>query len=304
MTSVLVTGGTSSPGMRLLDLLREAGETVHAIVRSDVADAAVRERGASPVRLDFASGSRPPAGTADVLIHLAGVSHAAAADRLARTWGCDAAVCVSSASATVVGHPLAERVRAWEGELLDSSVQWRIVRPTMIFGSERDRNLRWLTRLLHRLPACPRFTGGGLIQPVFVDDVVAAIWEAARRTHDGDNELPRTIPYGGIRQMTFGALCQDISEHQKLRRLPVPVPVGMLCAVSRLTGADRRGRLGHAVSMLTTTRVVESPFNVGLEYVPTSWPVALDVALGRYEWPRRGGSPPPSGCGPQKKEST
>lgn len=290
MTSVLVTGGTSSPGLILLDILREAADRVHAVVRSEGAAATVGKRGGTPVYHDLAAGTGPPSGSADVLVHLAGVSHAAAADRLARAWGCRAAVCVSSASATVEGHPLAQRLQSWEEELFGSSVRWCVVRPTMIFGSPRDRNVRLLTRALHRLPGCPRFTGGGLIQPVFVDDVAAAVWEAARRTHDGDETLLRTIPYGGTRQMTFGGLCEDICEHQELRRLPVPIPVGMLGKLSRLTGSDRRGRFGHAVSMLTTTRVVASPLDVGLRHVPRPWPVALDIALSRYARPQTGGS--------------
>ena len=96
----------------------------------------------------------------------------------------------------------------------------------MIFESRSDRNLRLLTRVLHRLPARPRFTGGGLIQPAFVDDVAAAVWEAARRTRDGDETLPRTIPYGGTRQMTFGALYEDICEHQELRDCLSPYQSG------------------------------------------------------------------------------
>lgn len=282
MTSILVTGGTSSAGLLLLDLVRQAGDRVHAVVRSDTAGAAVLERGATRVHHDLAGGMAPPAGSADVLVHVAGVSHAAAADRLARAWGCRAAVCVSSASATVDGHPLAERVRSWEDELLNSTIRWRVVRPTMIFGSTRDRNLRLLTRVLRLLPACPRFTGGGQIQPVFVDDVAAAVWEAARRTRDGDEALQRVIPYGGTRRMTFGALCADISERERLRRLSLPVPVGMLDRLSKMIGADRRSRVGHALSMLTTTRVVESPCDVGLDHVPVPWPVALDIALSRY----------------------
>jgi len=290
VTSVLVTGGTSSPGLILLNLLSHAPDRVHAVVRSEEAAATVCERGAIPVYHDLAAGTRPPAGRADVLLHLAGVSHAVAADRLARDWGCGAAVCISSASAAVDGHPLAERLRSWEGELFDSTVRWRVLRPTMIFGSPRDRNLRLLTRMLQRLPACPRFTGGGLIQPVFVDDVAAAVWETARRTRDGDKTLPRTIPYGGTLQMTFGGLCEDISDREGLRRLPISISVAMLSKLSRLTGADRRGRLGHAVSMLTTARVVDSPFDVGLRHMPRPWPIALDLALSRYSEPSAGNS--------------
>ena len=103
MTSVLVTGGTSSPGLILLDLLRDDAHRVHAVVRSEGPPPQYVNAAASRSYHDLAGGARPPTGAADVLLHVAGVSHAAAADRLARAWGCGAAICVSSVSATVAG---------------------------------------------------------------------------------------------------------------------------------------------------------------------------------------------------------
>lgn len=58
----------------------------------------------------------------------------------------------------------------------DSGLSWTILRPTMIYGSERDRNLSRLIRFLARTPVVP-LPGGGraLIQPVHAGDLACAV---------------------------------------------------------------------------------------------------------------------------------
>ncbi|HND47215.1 MAG TPA: NAD-dependent epimerase/dehydratase family protein, partial [Anaerolineales bacterium] len=51
-----------------------------------------------------------------------------------------------------------------------------ILRPTMIYGSKRDRNMWRLIRLLRITPIMPIFGDGeSLQQPIFVDDVAQAV---------------------------------------------------------------------------------------------------------------------------------
>jgi len=281
-TRVLVTGATSAPGLHLLHLLAVTGAEVTALVRSPQAATRLDGLGVALLHHDLEASAQAPRGSADLLLHVAGVRHARAADELARRWGCGTGVCVSSASATVEGHPLAPLVLDNEALLAQSVVDWRILRPTMIFGSHRDRNVRLLARALHRLPVCPRFSGGGQVQPVFVDDVAAAVQELGERALDEDADLPALVPYGGTNRMTFGELIEDVRAAACLRALPVRVPVAALATTVRKVGADRHSRIGHALSMLTTTRVVPDPHHVGLRHRPHPWLIALGLALERY----------------------
>jgi len=289
--TVVLTGATSGLGGQLVTLLRGQNVPVVALVRSSAGMSAARALGAEPVMADLDDLTSLPDGVAGTMVHAAGVRFAQAARILAEKWGVSAGVCISSASATVPGHPLSELVASHEQALLSSDVRWHMIRPTMIFGWSRDRNVRKLARLILSAPAVPRLRGGGRIQPVFVDDVAAAAVELATRASAGDNVLPPVVPYGGLRPMRVGDLVEDLRVELGVRRLPVSVPVALLSRAAHTTRLDRTGRFGHAVSMLTTSRVVPDPTAVGLSHQPTDWSTALRIAVGRYGMARSPQSP-------------
>ena len=57
-----------------------------------------------------------------------------------------------------------------------SSLKYTILRPTMIYGSDRDRNMWRLIRFMRYSPIVPIFGDGtSLQQPIYVDDVAQAI---------------------------------------------------------------------------------------------------------------------------------
>ena len=73
MPSAFVTGGSGFIGGALIERLRREGWEVRALARSDAAEAAVRERGASPVRGDLGDVAALEGGTVgcDVCFHAA-----------------------------------------------------------------------------------------------------------------------------------------------------------------------------------------------------------------------------------------
>lgn len=65
-----------------------------------------------------------------------------------------------------------------QSELLikKSSLNWTILRPTMIYGTERDRNMIRLIKWIDKYPFIPIFgKGKNLQQPVFVEDLSRSI---------------------------------------------------------------------------------------------------------------------------------
>jgi nucleoside-diphosphate-sugar epimerase len=63
-----------------------------------------------------------------------------------------------------------------------SGLAWTIVRPSMIYGSERDRNVHRLLRYLDRSPVFPIFgPGTNLWQPVYHEDCARGVFEALER---------------------------------------------------------------------------------------------------------------------------
>ncbi len=78
--------------------------------------------------------------------------------------------------------PAGDAVRDIEAAFLASGVPGVMLHPSMIYGPPDDGTVDRLLRLVQRVPIIP-LPGGGraLVQPVFIDDVVEALFAAATR---------------------------------------------------------------------------------------------------------------------------
>jgi nucleoside-diphosphate-sugar epimerase len=90
-----------------------------------------------------------------------------------------------------------------EAKIRESGITYTILRPSMIYGSLRDKNMNRLIRYLDRYPFFPLFGAGrSLMQPVFVDDladgIVAAIVDLHTENQDYDLAGPVGISYRQI----------------------------------------------------------------------------------------------------------
>jgi uncharacterized protein YbjT (DUF2867 family) len=76
------------------------------------------------------------------------------------------------AASKAVRHAAEDRIRG-------TSLEWTILRPTMIYGDAEDRNMARLIRFVARSPVVP-LPGGGkaLVQPVHVEDLGRAAVDA------------------------------------------------------------------------------------------------------------------------------
>lgn len=69
-----------------------------------------------------------------------------------------------------------EIYKVGETRIKNSGVDYTIIRPSMIYGTERDRNMTRLLRYLSKWPVFPVFGDGlGLMQPVYVQDLADGI---------------------------------------------------------------------------------------------------------------------------------
>ena len=81
-----------------------------------------------------------------------------------------------STTAIFTSLPSASRTMRLDAELAvqSSTLDWTILRPTMIYGTARDRNISRLLRFLKRWPVFPLY-GNGLWQPIYVEDLADAV---------------------------------------------------------------------------------------------------------------------------------
>lgn len=276
MTDVLVTGASSPLGDHVLPALLAAYPRVAATARSADTAARLARAGAQVVRLDLADYPPVVQTRAPMVVHLAGIRLARSAAALARAVGAETLVAVSSASAVVAGHPARDSVLRGEEELLRAVPSACVLRPTMIYGSARDRNVRRLYRFSERLRRVPRVSGGGRIMPVLVDDVATALLEVLAAP-------PAEVrPVGGPAAIRFSDLLDEICHAARLRRLAVRVPLEVLVRLARLRGAGA-GQTVHALQMLGVDRLVESPAEAGFRYPPTSLRDGMARAMRRYD---------------------
>ena len=232
---VLLTGATGLLGGALLDLLLSEGHEARCLVRHESRN--VSRLDAS--RVDISWGDANDAGDlrraldgVDSLIHVAGIEYAPAVVEAARAAGVARLVAVGSTSAHSAYEFRSGPKKRMEGVVRGSGLDWTIVRPTMIYGSELDKNVHRLLRFLDRSPVFPVFgPGTNLWQPVYHEDCARGVYEAlvqpaaVRRSYDLPGAEP--LPYATLVETAARALGRE----PRLVRLPLE-PIRRALAVA------------------------------------------------------------------------
>lgn len=254
--TVAVTGAMGFVASRLLPRLLERGVRVLALVRPGRDTAALP---ASPL-LEFRHGDLGEPATlpgafagAEAVVHLAGLSLVPTMLPAVLGDGVRAGVFVSSAGVhTKLRSGSAEAKRAGEQALRDSSLAWTILRPSMIYGTPRDRNMIRLLRWIERFPVVPSPLGGITPQqPVHVDDLVAAILASLERPEAARGEYevggPEPIALRDVIHACAGALGR--------RAWVLPLPLAPAHSAALLA---RRWKLPFPVRPEQVLRLTES----------------------------------------------
>ena len=98
---------------------------------------------------------------------------------------------------------------AAEKRVKDSSLDYTLLRPTMIYGNARDRNICRLVRYIKKWPVLPVFGSGEfLLQPIHVDDVAQAIVKALGST----NTIKKAYNISGAKALTYNQLATETKQ--------------------------------------------------------------------------------------------
>jgi uncharacterized protein YbjT (DUF2867 family) len=143
-----------------------------------------------------------------------------------------------STTAILTALPVASKpVRLRAEELVKGSgLAWTILRPTMIYGTPKDRNIARLIRFVDKSPIVPLLAPHALQQPIHVDDVAAAVIGAAA----ADGTVHKVYNISGAAPLTMEALAREIAGALGKRRLFVPVALTPLVKILSLW--ERVGR--------------------------------------------------------------
>ncbi|MBA3426247.1 MAG: NAD-dependent epimerase/dehydratase family protein [Rubrobacteraceae bacterium] len=241
---VLLTGATSLPGLTLLKRLLECGHDVRCLMRSGSPNLMRLKRECSEIvhgdAGNEASLVRALPGM-DAVAHVAGLTFAPQVVAAMRRSGVDRLLAVGSTSVHSAYEHRSGHRKEMEKVVRGSGLAWTVVRPTMIYGSELDRNMRHLLRFLDRFPIFPLFGDGtNLWQPVYHEDLARGMLaalerpEAVGRSYDLPGAAPLTyrdlvLTAAGalgrkpqILKLPLGPVRQALAFAERAR-LPLPV---------------------------------------------------------------------------------
>jgi nucleoside-diphosphate-sugar epimerase len=233
---VFVTGGGGFTGERVVRRLCAENHAVTCLVRASTHTEVLQELGVEIAVGDLGdpSGWSSFAAGHDVIIHVAsmGFGHAPAMMEGARKAGVPRVVCTSTTAlfTNLNARSIAVRTAA-ETTVMQSGLDWTIMRPTMIYGSHKDRNMCRLIRLVDRWPVIPMLgSGRSLQQPIHVDDVArflvaAAVEPVASRT---------ALNVSGADPLDFRTVIRTIASLLGRRRRLLPLPASPIVGALQL----------------------------------------------------------------------
>jgi uncharacterized protein YbjT (DUF2867 family) len=210
---VLVTGGTGFTGSRLIPLLLQNGIEVRALTRPTSDRSPL-----SALTVEWVTGDLSDAQALtvalrgmDALVNIAslGFGHADNIIASAKAAGVKRGIFISTTAIFTQLNAGSKSVRlAAEEAIQASGLDYTILRPTMIYGSPRDRNMWRLIRLLKVTPVMPIFGDGeSLQQPIFVDDVAQAVLLALQN----DATIGKSYNIAGKVPLTYNQVIDTVA---------------------------------------------------------------------------------------------
>jgi len=238
---MLVTGATGFTGSYVVPMLLEHGFKVRCLLRpaSEKKKYRVDEVEWVYGDLDNLSSLIEAMRDVEILVNLAsiGFGHAPNIVQGAIRSGIQRAIFISTTAIfTTLNAPSKSTRLSAEKTIKESGLNYTILRPTMIYGSSRDRNMCRLIRYLTRWPAIPILgSGTSFQQPVYAGDVAKAVIDCVSnvRTSNKDYDLP------GAKALTYNEVIDIICHLIGRKAFKIHLPVSPV--VLTLGGIERLG---------------------------------------------------------------
>jgi nucleoside-diphosphate-sugar epimerase len=252
LSVILLTGATGFLGERVARALVGAGRDVRCFVRPTSDRSGLDGLGLRYEIGDLADEAalQHALEGCDTLVNVAsiGFGHGPGIVRAAERAGVRRAIFFSTTAifTTLPAQTKKVRVEA-ERAIMDSNLAWTILRPTMIYGSRRDRNMWRLIQYLRRFPLIPiAGNGESLQQPVFVDDLATATLAALNT----DASVGRALNLAGAEPLTYNQVIDTVTPLLGRRVLKLHVPLRLAVLGLGAYNAVRRRSAFRAEQLL------------------------------------------------------
>ncbi len=223
---VLVTGGTSHTGERVVRRLVDCGTRVRLLTRDPEKPTRL---GMPSDAIEVAQGDLRKPWTlwqalegCTALIHVAHIRFGQTCARACRGIGVSRLVAVSSTRLyTRWPCETSRAVARGESAIATSGLEYTILRASMIYGGTRDNNFTRLVRWIQRHRWVPLVSAGRcLIQPVYVDDLADLIVSVLKESRT----YGRTFTVAGPQPVSYRRVMELLAEGlgRRVRFLSVP----------------------------------------------------------------------------------
>lgn len=239
--TVFVTGATGFTGSYIVPPLLKSGYPLRCLHRptSDRSVLPQPEIDWVPGDVSYTDALSACMQGTDTLINIVslGFGHADSILRAAKKAGIRRAIFIST---TAIFTPLdakSKAVRIEAERLIESSgLQYTILRPTMIYGSARDRNMWRLIQFMRTSPILPIFGDGySLQQPIYVGDVAQAILNCLK----SDSTIGRSYNIAGKEPLTYNQVIDTITAKMNKRIWKIHIPYSPIVAIMKLFERNR-----------------------------------------------------------------
>ncbi|HSG43929.1 MAG TPA: NAD(P)H-binding protein [Anaerolineales bacterium] len=231
---IFVTGATGFTGSRTVPLLLKNGFEVRCLYRASSDRSSL-----SDLNIEWTLGEVSDTATltsamqgADALVNIAslGFGHADSIIRASKGAGIKRAIFISTTAIFTQLNASSKKVRvAAELAIENSGLDYTILRPTMIYGSPRDRNMWRLIKFMRLSPIVPIFGDGKYLQqPICVDDVASAVLGCLK----ADITIGKSYNIAGKHPLTYNEVVDTIAKAMNKRVWKLHIPskpvVGLL----------------------------------------------------------------------------
>jgi len=222
---LLVTGITGLTGRFLLSCLREAGYTgrIRCFVRKHSDVSWIRDGGVELCTGDVGDVESLKEALTGVsgVIHLVNIRFSPQVIQACHATGVSRVVIVTTTGIYSKYRECSEEYKRLENLIMESRLDYTIIRPTMIYGNQRDKNIHKLVKIVDKYPIIPIIgVGEGLMQPIYARDLAAVIAQAYLRPVS----VGKAYNVAGKRPISYADILKLIANTLGKKRVFVRVP--------------------------------------------------------------------------------
>lgn len=249
---IVVTGASGLTGGEVVRELARRGHEVIGVIRRPVAAGVP---GAEVVLADCADGSTmaPLLSRCDAFVHIAGIHLGRALAGVPELRRPGSVVVVSTAGIYSAHRRSAELYGRNEEAVRSARPDAVVLRPTMIYGSEHDRNIHHVIAFARRFRFLPLVgRGEALVQPIHYQDLAEAIVSLVGTAATG------TLDAGGAEPLSVRSAALAVLAAVGLPPRVIRIPARLAYVAARAMDVVSLGRWSERVARMSEDRTVDN----------------------------------------------